>query len=163
MSILGYDFGFIKIIFSFSAFSISGNIMSPRIKAKRSASKKQDVVVSEQAVKILRNVGDSEAFYFYENVGKPTGQSAKSLSDFLKVVDTIKLESLQFHVERKDFQAWFKETLKDNELAEKIESIAPKNDEQLRARIHGVVEQRLQKLMDAFVTFEVKDAITVKQ
>ena len=137
--------------------------MSPRIKAKRSAGKKQDVLVSEQAVKILRNVNDSEAFHFYENVGKPTGESAKSLSDFLKVVDTIKLESLRFHAERKDFQAWFKETLKDNELAEKIDNIASMDDEQLRERIHGVVEQRLQELKDAFVSFEVREELAIKQ
>lgn len=137
--------------------------MTPKIKAKRSASKKQDVLVSEQAVKILRNVNDSEAFHFYENVGKPTGESAKSLSDFLKVVDTIKLESLRFHAERKDFQAWFKETLKDKELAQKIDNIASTDDEQLRARIHGVVEQRLQELKDAFVSFEVREELAIKQ
>jgi hypothetical protein len=137
--------------------------MSPRIKAKRSTSKKQDILVSEQAVKILRNVNDSEAFHFYENVGKPTGESAKSLSDFLKVVDTIKLESLRFHAERKDFQAWFKETLKDNELAEKIDKIASTNDERLRSKIHGIVEQRLQELKDAFVSFEVREELAIKQ
>jgi phage anti-repressor protein len=137
--------------------------MSPRIKTKKQASKKQDLEVNQEAVKILRNVSNSEAFHFYENVGKPTGESAKSLLEFLNVVNTIKLESLQFHLERKDFQAWFKETLKDYELAERIESISPANKEKLRTKIHEIVERRLQELRDTFITIEVKEELAIER
>jgi predicted adenine nucleotide alpha hydrolase (AANH) superfamily ATPase len=137
--------------------------MSPKTKTKRSATRKRDLEVDQQAIKILRNVSDAEAFYFYENIGKPTGENAKNLSDFLKTVNTVKLESLQFHVERKDFQKWFKETLGDSELAERIERIAATDDEKLRTKIHEILEHRLQELKSACMTFEVKtEELTVK-
>jgi hypothetical protein len=137
--------------------------MSPKIRTKRSAAKKQDLEVDQKAIKILRNVNDSEAFHFYEEIGKPTGKSAKSLSDFLNTVSTVKVESLRFHLERKDFQRWFRETLGDSELAERIEQLTQTDNEKLRAKIQGTLENRLQELKSAFITFEVKnEELTVK-
>lgn len=136
--------------------------MSPRIKPKKSTKKKQNIQVSKHAVQILRNVGDAKSFHFYENIGKPTGERAESLPQFLNRINTVKLESLQFHLERKDFQKWIKETLDDSELAERIENIAPTNDERLRVEIHEIVGQRIQELRDTGITIQVKEEQTIK-
>jgi len=136
--------------------------MSPKIKTKKDTVKRQNPEVSQNAVKILRNVDDKEAFHFYENIGKPTGQSAKNLPEFLNRINTIKLGSLQFHLERKDFQNWFKETLGDPELAQRMERIASTNDERLRVKIHEIVEQRLNELRDTGITIEVREELELK-
>jgi len=130
--------------------------MSPRINKKGSTKRKKDLEIDQQNTKILRNVGDSEAFYFYESVGRPTGKSAKNLIDFLNTVKMVKLESLQFHIERKDFQKWFKETLGDDLLAERMERLELAESEELRARIKEILEYRLRELQDTYVTLEMK-------
>ncbi|MBX5327354.1 MAG: DUF5752 family protein [Candidatus Bathyarchaeia archaeon] len=137
--------------------------MRPKIRKQKSVKGKQALEVSQQAVKILRELKDEEAFYFYENIGKPTGENAKSLSEFLNKINTAKLECLQFHLERKDFQKWIKGTLGDSKLAEMMETITPKNNETLRAKLQGIVQNRLQELKDAFITIEVKEPLTIKK
>jgi len=134
--------------------------MSPKLKKKKSE-ENQNLEVDQKAVKILRNLKNEEAFHFYENIGKPTGERAESLSDFAKKVNTVKLESLRFHLERKDFQRWMEETLGDAKLAEMIGKIAPTNDERLRAKIKEVIGNRLQELKDAYVTIDVRDELTI--
>lgn len=136
--------------------------MSRKTKTKKSIGKKQTLEIDQREVKILRNLKDEEAFHFYENIGKPTGESAKGLSDFLKKVSTIKLESLQFHQGRQDFQKWIKETLGDSKLAEKIGKLSPSNDEKLRAKIHETLEQRLRELKDTSITIEVNKDLMVE-
>jgi predicted DNA-binding protein len=130
--------------------------MSPRSSKKGSTRRRKDLEIDQKATKILRNVSDAEAFYFYENIGRPTGKSARNLLDFLNTVNMIKLESLQFHLERKDFQKWFKETLGDYQLAERMEKIRPAGNEELRARIKEALESRLRELEDTYITLEVK-------
>jgi hypothetical protein len=129
--------------------------MSPRINKKASSKKKKDLEI-DQTTKILKSVSDAQAFYFYENVGRPTGKSARNLMDFLNMVNMIKLESLEFHLERKDFQKWFKEILGDHQLAERMEKISLADNEELRARIKEVLENRLRELQDTYMTLEVK-------
>jgi len=134
--------------------------MSPKIEMKRKK-KKQPLEVSAGAVKILRALNDKEAFHFYENIGKPTGQSARSLSDFLEKIKSVKMESLLFHLQRKDFQNWFKETLGDYELAKKIEKILPSNNVDLRKKIYSTVENRVKELSEEHITLLVSEDLPV--
>ena len=117
--------------------------------------------MDQQAAKILRNLQNEEAFYFYENVGKPTGECAKSLSEFLNKVNTATMESLQFHLERGDFQNWIKDTLGDVKLADMIGRIAPANNEKLRIKIREILGNRLSELKDAFIRIEVGEELAV--
>jgi hypothetical protein len=135
--------------------------MPPKIQNKRKSQKSGGLEVSTEDVKILRTLGNEEAFYFYEDIGKPTGESARSLSDFLEKVKSIKLESLAFHLQRKDFQNWINKILGDSKLARKIAKISPSCDEELRAKIHAVVEDRINELRDASVTLLVSDDVAV--
>ncbi|MEM2102711.1 MAG: DUF5752 family protein [Candidatus Bathyarchaeia archaeon] len=137
--------------------------MRPKIRKQKSVKGKQALEVDQQAIKILRELRNEEAFYFYENIGKPTGESAKSLSEFLNKICTAKLECLRFHLERKDFQKWIEGTLGDSKLAEMMETVTPTNDEKLRTKLQSILQNRLQELKDAFITIEVKDPLTIKK
>jgi len=113
-------------------------------------------------MRILRTVRDEEAFYFYEDLGKPTGESARSLSDFAEKIKSAKLEALLFHLRRQDFQNWIKKTLGDSRLAREIGRVPPANSEDTRMKIRSIVEKRVRELGGGSVTFLVSEDLAVK-
>src|SRR3989337_80683 len=82
-----------------------------------------------ESVKFLRTVQDSEAF------GKPTGEFAKNLTEFLDKVKSVKSECLLFHFQRSDFHNWFEKTLGDDKLARKLAEIASTNSDEVRSNV----------------------------
>ncbi len=106
----------------------------------------QEVEVDPKAIRTLRTLSDKEAFHFYEGVNRPTGQSAKSLRDFSERINSVKLESLIFHLERKDFKNWAENTLEDSKLSMKLEKIPITHSNNLRTKVRSVVRQRLKEL-----------------
>jgi hypothetical protein len=126
-------------------------VMSQKKSAKRGRKSRRthSVEVEIEAIRALRTVSDREAFYFYEDVGRPTGESAKNLTDFLQKTESVKPESLLFHLQRKDFQNWIKNTLGDSGLAREIGRIRASNNDDLRTKIHCTVESRIRKLQEA--------------
>ncbi len=124
---------------------------------RRKAKKKHDLEITVEADRILRTVGNEQAFYFYEAMGKPTGESAKSLSDFLGKARSVRLETLLFHLHRKDFQNWIEKTLGDQELAHNIDRIPRSNNDRTRKRICRSIENRMRKLQASSISFLVND------
>jgi hypothetical protein len=104
------------------------------------------VRVEGKAVRTLRTLSNEEAFYFYETIGKPTGQSARSLNEFLDKIKSVKLESLVFHLQRNDFKNWIASTLEDPKLAQKIQMLPTEHNSQLRTNICTTVKARLKEL-----------------
>jgi len=135
--------------------------MSTKIKKTRKTPKNKGLEVNTEAVKILRTVRDDEAFHFYEEIGKPTGESAKSLSDFLEKVKSVKLESLAFHLQRKDFQNWISKTLDDSKLARRMSKIVPSHDDNLRTKIQATIENRIKELKGTPVTLMVNQDLAI--
>jgi len=135
--------------------------MPLKIRKKKKPQKGGSLEVNKEAVRILRTVKDKEAFYFYEAIGKPTGESARSLSDFLKKIKSVKLGSLLFHLQRKDFQNWINKVLGDSKLANRIERIPLSQGEELRTKIQEVVESRIKELGEASVTLLVGEDLAV--
>jgi quinol monooxygenase YgiN len=135
--------------------------MPPKTKKKRKTQKSGGLEVSAEATKILRTVRDEEAFYFYEAIGKPTEENARSLSDFLEKIKSVRLESLLFHLQRRDFQTWMKKILGDSKLARKMDRISPSHDDDLRIKIHATVENRIKELRDASLTLLVSEDLAV--
>jgi len=123
--------------------------------------KRQNVNVDIESLKILRTVGDKDAFYFYEAVGKPTGEVAKNLSDFLDRVKSAKAESLVFHLQRRDFQNWVQKILGDSKLARKLGSISPANSEDVRTNIYRIVESRIKELRESSAEIHVNENMVV--
>jgi predicted lactoylglutathione lyase len=117
--------------------------------------------VNVETVKILRTVGDNEAFNFYEAVGKPTGETARNLTDFLEKVKSVKLESLVFHLQRNDFQNWIEKTLGDSKLAGKLGMISSSNRDDVRMNIHRTVENRIKELRESSCALLVAENSTV--
>lgn len=102
--------------------------------------------VNVESKNILRTLNPNESFHFYEAIGKPTGQNASSLPEFLDKVKFIKTESLKFHLERKDFQNWIHKTLGDTTLAARIAKTNTKHEDKMRAQIQSTLERRIKEL-----------------
>jgi len=109
-------------------------------------------ITKEKATAILSYAAHERAFNFYVTVGKPLGLHAHNLRDFANKLDKADLASVEFHMQRGDFEAWFK-MLGDEELAKKTALLKKKNfvGEDMRKQLRSIVEQRyhaLAKLAD---------------
>jgi len=123
----------------------------PKLSKKRKQS--QDSIERslsrEDVSKILGTVTYDRAFYFYQDVAKPTGEFAISLSDFCNKINTVNAECLTFHMKRGDFQNWMREVIGDVELATRLNKIKIK-DNALRSTLHAFVSNRINELKDAW-------------
>jgi len=135
--------------------------MSSKIQGKRKTKKGRGLKVNADAARILRTVRNDEAFHFYEAIGKPTEEMARSLSEFIEKTNSVKLESLLFHLQRKDFQNWIKKTLGDSKLARRIGRIPPTYNDDLRIKIHTTVETRIKELRGEPLTLLVNKECAV--
>ena len=133
--------------------------MGKPVTSKRVAreTKRQNLVADGGAVRALRTVGDQEAFYFYEAVGKPTGELAKNLSDFLDKIKVVKSESLAFHLQRGDFQNWVEKTLGDSRLGRQLAMISSSDDDSARIKVCKTVEGRIEELRESSLLVSIQD------
>jgi hypothetical protein len=97
--------------------------------------------------KMLRTVARDEAFYFYEEVGKPVGYIARSLVDFRDKVNAVRWSSLVFHLKRKDFENWVSDVIGDSELAKRISNISP-DDFNLKDKLFTTIDKRINELKE---------------
>lgn len=107
----------------------------------------------DQITRILGTLAQEKAFIFYEDVGRPTGESATSLTDFCGKVNIVASASLSFHLKRGDFENWTKNALGDVELANRMAKIRNakakwKRDATLRRKLHDVTRDRVVELQD---------------
>ena len=104
-------------------------------------------ILRNVASNILRSVPPQNAFYFYRAVGAPTGAAARNLTDFLGIINTIDITSLQFHLGRGDFENWIK-MLGDDTLAKQLFGLKMKSlrGEALRSELVDAVKARIDTL-----------------
>jgi hypothetical protein len=97
----------------------------------------------ENAIEILAYLPLEKAFHFFSNVGTPLDLHAHGLEDFYNKILRVDIDSLEFHKNRGDFQAWFK-GLGDFELAKKVALLEEKDleGEEYRKRLHNIVKTR---------------------
>jgi hypothetical protein len=133
-------------------------VMSKRVARE---TKRQDLEADGGAVRALRALGDQEAFYFYEAVGKPTGELARNLSDFLDRIKVVKSESLVFHLQRGDFQNWVESTLGDSKLGKQLAKISSSDDDSARMKVCKTVEGRIEELRESCLAVSIEDVQTV--
>jgi hypothetical protein len=111
--------------------------------------------LSQSEVKeILRTISHDEAFYFYEEIGRPLGYVAKGLVDFRDKINVVRWSSLVFHLKRKDFENWISDTIGDSELAKRISNISP-HDLDLRKKLYATVDTRIKELREMSSTSTV--------
>jgi hypothetical protein len=78
------------------------------------------VQLNKRILEILRTVPYEKGFHFYTAHGNYTGETATSLHDFELKIQVVPAASVNFHIERHDFQKWISDTLGDTELAKRI-------------------------------------------
>jgi DNA-binding transcriptional ArsR family regulator len=61
----------------------------------------------DKASAILAHRSADKAFHFYGGIGKPLNLYAHNLPEFCDKITKVSLESLEFHLSREDFEAWF--------------------------------------------------------
>jgi len=105
------------------------------------------ILTKDEAARVLRTVTPDEAFYFYKGVQQPLGSSSKNLAEFSDTVKNIDPSSVKFHLEREDFQSWFK-MLGDQSLASQVASLRGKNiyPDELREKVSSMVRTRIDQL-----------------
>ncbi|MGQ9545351.1 MAG: DUF5752 family protein [Candidatus Bathycorpusculaceae bacterium] len=108
----------------------------------------------ENASKILRTVPREKAFYFFTSIGNYTGESASSLKEFMEKINQVNVKSLEFHLQRGDFEKWVNEVLQDEELAAEFRKIQKANltGEALRSQLHATASKRMKHLISQIGT-----------
>jgi DNA-binding transcriptional ArsR family regulator len=101
----------------------------------------------ENAKAILAPVTNEKAFHFYAGIGKPLSLYAYSLQDFCDKILKLTIDSIEFHVNHEDFEAWFA-GLGDVELAIKTALLKEKQitGEELRGKLLEIAGNRCRVL-----------------
>jgi len=112
--------------------------------------KKAVKISKDMAMKALSPILPQSAFYFYTDVGAPTGKAAASLEEFCNQLKTIGVTSIEFHMGRGDFENWVKNVLGDMELAARLEriKILSLSGEELRTKVYDEVKTRYDALSE---------------
>jgi DNA-binding transcriptional ArsR family regulator len=101
----------------------------------------------EKASEILAYLPLEKSFHFYADIGKPLNVHAASLQDFCDKISKIDIGSMEFHVNRGDFEAWFM-ALGDIELSRKMLLLRELKifGEELRQKLYEIVKDRYEEL-----------------
>jgi hypothetical protein len=104
-------------------------------------------ITKEKATQILAYAPHDKAFNFYKSIGNPLGVHAHNLRDFTVKIDKVDPASLEFHLKRGDFEAWFN-GLGDEELVKKMALLKQQNltGEHLREHMHEAVDRHYHEL-----------------
>jgi len=102
---------------------------------------------NRKAAEILAYLPMEKSFHFYSDIGKPLNVHAASLQDFCDKISKIDTISIEFHINRGDFEAWFMD-LGDIELARKTLLIREHkfSGEELRKKLYDIVKNRCEEL-----------------
>jgi len=100
-----------------------------------------------KAAEILAYLPMEKSFHFYIDIGKPLNIYAASLQDFCEKILKIDTASVEFHINRGDFEIWFMD-LGDIELARKTLLIREHKilGEELRQKLYEIVKSRCEEL-----------------
>ena len=103
----------------------------------------------ESAEKIFAYLPVEKSFHFYADVGKPLNLCAASLQDFCDKISKVGVGSIEFHLSRGDFEAWFT-GLGDIELARKTLLFKEQkaSGEELRTKLYEIVKHRCDELAE---------------
>lgn len=100
-----------------------------------------------EIVEILRTVPYEKGFHFYSAIGNFSGETATSLDDFEKKLQVVSADSVNFHLQRGDFQKWIEDTLGDRELAKRVSLVKLTLPvENLRKELLAIVQTRITEL-----------------
>lgn len=83
-------------------------------------------------------------FYFKTDIGVSTGECASDLTSFYDTLENIDVKSIEFHMNRGDFDKWLK-SLGHYWMASDVEKLSKKDlvGESLRAELRNTVKKKL--------------------
>jgi Family of unknown function (DUF5752) len=111
---------------------------------------------TETNSKILASFPREKAFYFFTSIGNYTGVSASSLKEFTEKINEVNVKSLEFHLNRGDFEKWVSEVLQDNELSWELKRLQRLNlsGDNLRNQLYSIVSRRLRNLTSQHISMQ---------
>ena len=91
----------------------------------------------------IRAVPRDKSFYFRTGLGRYSGILATSIQEFLDALKIVPLESLEYHIGRRDFEKWTKDVLGSIQLADNIRTVRRSQlvGEDLRLQLVDVVRE----------------------
>ncbi len=104
----------------------------------------------QKARNLFITVSPEKCFHFYVGVGGDNfaNLSACDLSDFREKIGKVDVKSLEFHIQRGDFQKWMRDVFGEEELGRDFDSIKRYRltGESLRNRLLRAIDQRISRL-----------------
>jgi alpha-amylase len=102
------------------------------------------------AKRMLRRLPAGMGFTFSYEFARSSGLTVRSLNEFVSALKSIDVSSIQFHMERCDFQHWLRHVVGDDKLADEIEKISVSkkqlDGEALRRKVLAATERRIKQL-----------------
>jgi len=96
--------------------------------------------------RITRKVTSQEGFRFSRGIGDYTGQVATSIEEFAEMLRTVDSKSIDFHMERRDFEKWVLCIFGDEELAQILSRRIIFQGEKRREELIMAVKNHLEDL-----------------
>ncbi|MGD6811071.1 MAG: DUF5752 family protein [Candidatus Bathyarchaeia archaeon] len=96
---------------------------------------------------ILGTLPFEEGFHFCLEGGNYTGITATSIHEFTEKLRTIDQNSIDFHMQRKDFQKWIQNEFCNKDLPKKIDQINQEKiaEEQVRQELLETINAYIKK------------------
>lgn len=158
MSIKGGGSGDVHSYFNPSGNPIDAFVSFSNINSDFEARVLQELQKPELAAKwIMRRLPFEKGFTFFHGFARPTNITASSLPEFLEGLKRVPIQSVEYHVERGDFERWISQVLGDRKLAKKIASIGQEDlsGERRRKKLIAVTGARIKQLDTMAATVEV--------
>ena len=118
----------------------------------------QELQKPELAAKwIMRQLPKNKGFTFYHKFAKPINSEASSLKGFSEELKSVPIQSIEYHIERADFERWISQVLGDKKLAQKIGEIMKKGitGKKMRKTLVAILEARTKQLIEVSTKSEV--------
>ncbi len=102
------------------------------------------------AKRLLRRLPAGMGFTFSYEFARSSGLTVHSLNEFCSALKTIEVSSIQYHIERGDFERWLSQVVGDDKLADQIATVNSSKrklkGEALRKKVLAITERRLKQL-----------------
>lgn len=105
-------------------------------------------IEAESTVDGIVAVPRDKSFYFDTGLGQYSGILASSIDEFLRALRVVPLDSLEYHIGRRDFEKWTKDVLGSILLADNIRTLrrSQLKGEDLRKQLIDVVQEWAQRV-----------------
>jgi alpha-amylase len=128
------------------AFAIYSRILSDLEARVRTELEKPELA----AKRLLRRLPAGMGFTFSYDFARSSALTVQSLREFYLALKTIDVSSIQYHIERGDFERWLSQVVGDDELADQISTVNSLKrrlkGEALRRKVLSMTDRRLKQL-----------------